>query len=108
MTNNDKVPELTDNEFEDFTKEGIVLVDFFAEWCMPCLMMAPVIDELNDKFKGKIKFAKVNVEDNQELSQKFNISSIPNFILFKDGKSIKQFVGSMSIEKFEEKLNSFL
>ena len=82
MTTNDKVPELTSNEFESFIKEGIVLIDFFAEWCMPCLMMAPVIDELSEKFKGKIKFGKINVGENQQLAQKFNVSSIPNFILF--------------------------
>ncbi len=108
MINNDKVPELTNNEFEDFTKKGFVLIDFFAEWCMPCLMMAPVIDELSEKFKGKIKFGKVNVGENQELARKFNVSSIPNFTLLKDGKIIEQFIGSINGEKFEEKLNKYL
>ena len=108
MTNNDKVPELTNHEFEDFTKEGTVFIDFFAEWCMPCLMMAPIIDQLSEKFKGKIKFGKVSVGDNQELSQKFKVSSIPNFILFKDGKPIERFVGAVSEEKLEEKLRKFI
>jgi len=108
MVNNDKVPELTNGEFENFTKEGLVLVDFFAEWCMPCLMMAPVIDELSDRFKGKIKFGKINIEDNQELAQKFRIMSIPNFILFKEGKPVKQFLGAMPSESFEEKLGGFV
>jgi thioredoxin 1 len=108
MTVNDKVPELTNGEFEQFTKQGIVLVDFFAEWCMPCLMMAPVIDELSDKFKGKIKFGKVNIEDNQELASRFKIMSIPNFILFKEGKPMKQFLGAMPSEIFEEKLKEFV
>jgi len=108
MVENDKVPELTNGEFEDFIKEGLVLVDFFADWCMPCLMMAPVIEELSEKFKGKIKFGKVNVADNEEIARKFNVSSIPNFTLLKDGKVVEQFVGSMSSEEFEEKLNSFL
>lgn len=108
MTANDKVPELTKSEFESFIKQGLVLVDFFAEWCMPCLMMAPVIDELSDKFKGKIKFGKVNIEDNQDLAQKFEIRSIPNLILFKDGNIIGRFIGSMSSEEFEEKLRKFL
>ena len=59
MTSNDKVPELGNHgEFENFVKEGVVFVDFFAEWCMPCLMMTPVIDELSEKFKGKITFGK--------------------------------------------------
>jgi len=108
MTNNDKVPEVSKNGFEEYIKKGSVLIDFAADWCMPCLMMAPVIDELSEKFKGKIKFGKVNVEDNQELAQKFSIVSIPNFILFKDGKQIEQFIGSISAEEFEEKLKKFI
>ena len=57
---NDKVPELTNGEFENFIKEGVVLVDFFAEWCMPCVMMGPVIDELSEKFKGKVSGKEVS------------------------------------------------
>ncbi|MDP2628437.1 MAG: thioredoxin [Nanoarchaeota archaeon] len=108
MANNDKVPELSKTEFEEFTKDGFVLVDFFAEWCMPCLMMAPVIDELSENFKGKVKFGKINVDDNQETARKFNVSSIPNFVLFKDGKPVEQFVGAMSSEDFEKRLNSLI
>ena len=100
--------ELTAKEFDTFTEKGLVLVDFFAEWCMPCLMMGPIVDELADKFKGKIKFAKVNVEENAVISAKFSISSIPCFILFKDGKVLERFVGAMSSEDFEEKLEEFL
>jgi thioredoxin 1 len=101
---NDKVPELTESEFDDFVKKGVVLVDFFAEWCMPCLMMAPVIEDLSERFEGRIKFGKVNVGENQRIAQKFNVSSIPNFILFKDGEVIQDFVGAMPSEDFEEKL----
>ena len=108
MIANDKVPELTNHEFENFTKQGTVVVDFFAEWCMPCLMMAPIIDELSEKFKGKINFGKVNIEDNHELASRFNIVSIPNFVLFKDGKPIKQIVGVRSNEDFEEELTKFI
>lgn len=104
MTNNDKVPELSRQEFESFTKEKLALVDFFADWCMPCIMMAPVIDELSEKFKGKIKFAKVNVDENHELAQKFSVMSIPNFILFKKGEVAEQFMGARSLEDFSEKL----
>lgn len=100
--------ELTSGEFNDYIKEGFVLVDFFADWCMPCVMMGPVIDELNEKFKGKIKFAKVNIEENNELVQKFQVSSIPNFVLFKDGEIEERFVGAIPLEEFEEKLNKYL
>ncbi len=108
MVNNDRVPELTNGEFENFIKEGLVLIDFFAEWCMPCVMMGPVVDELSEKFEGKIKIGKVNIEDNEVIAQKFGVRSIPNFILFKDGKQIENFIGAMSPEDFEEKLKSFL
>jgi thioredoxin 1 len=98
------VTELSGKEFQKFTEEGLILVDFFADWCMPCLMMAPVMDELSEKFKGKIKFGKINVDDNQSIAQKFKIFSIPNFVLFQNGKPIDQFVGAMSEEDFEERL----
>ena len=107
MTNNDAIPELTTKEFEEFTKKGLVFIDFFAEWCMPCLMMAPVIDELSERLSNKIKFGKVNVGDNKALARKFNVSSIPNFVLLKDGKPIEQFVGAVSGEELEKRLEKF-
>ena len=108
MPKNDKVSELTKKEFNSFTAKGLVLVDFFADWCMPCLMMAPVIDELSEKFKGKIKFAKMNIDENSALAQKYKIMSIPNFILFQNGKPIDQFIGAMSAEDFEDRLKKHL
>lgn len=105
---NDNVPELTNGEFTEFIKDGIAFVDFFAEWCMPCVMMSPVIDELNEKFKGRIKFGKVNVDDNIEIAQKFNIMSIPNMIIFKDGKKVEQFIGAISQDELENKLGKFV
>ena len=108
MTNNDNIPELTNGEFEEFIKKGASFVDFFAEWCMPCLMMAPILDELNERFKGEIKFGKVNVDDNRVLAQKFSIASIPNMILFKDGKKVSQFVGAINQEELELKLRRFI
>jgi thioredoxin 1 len=102
------IPELTNNEFEKFIREGIVLIDFFAEWCMPCLMLSPVLEELNEKFEGKIKFGKVNVEDNQILAQKFRISSIPNLTILKDGKVVEQIIGALPLEEIENRLNKHL
>src|SRR3990167_8454220 len=99
-----EIPELSKGEFESYTKQGTVLIDFFAEWCMPCVMMSPVLEELSEKFMGKIKFGKINVDDNQALAQKFNIASIPNFVLFKDGKKAEQFIGAMPLEEFEKRL----
>lgn len=107
MANNDIVPELTNGEFEEFIKEGLVFIDFFAEWCMPCIMMAPIIEDLSEKLGNKIKFGKVNIGDNEALAKKFNVSSIPNFVLLKDGKIIDQFIGAMSAEELENKLKNF-
>ena len=103
----EEVPELTNKEFEEFIKKGIVLVDFFAEWCMPCLMMAPIMEELSHKFKGKIKFGKINVDDYSDLAHKYSVMSIPNFVLFKNGEKAGQFMGAMQPEDFEEKLKEF-
>lgn len=102
------VTELTNGKFEDYTKKGLVLVDFFAEWCMPCVMMAPIMDELSTKFKGKINFGKMDIDENHVIAEKFHVHSIPNFVLFKDGKPLERFVGSMPAEDFEEKLRKFL
>ena len=104
----ENVTELTTGEFDKFTRGGLVLIDFWAEWCMPCIMMAPVMEELGKKFKGKIKFGKINVDENQALSRKFNIVSIPNFVLFADGEVKERFVGAMYVEDFAEKLKKHL
>ena len=65
MASNVLVQDLSKNEFNNFVGEGIVLVDFFADWCMPCIMMSPIIEDLGKKFEGKIKFGKVDVGENQ-------------------------------------------
>ncbi len=103
------VTELSNGkDFESFTKDGTVLVDFWAEWCMPCIMMVPVMEELSEKFKGKIKFGKINVDENAGLARKFRVLSIPNFVLFKDGKPADRFIGSMPEEDFEERLKKHI
>ncbi len=107
MANNDKVPELSKNEFESFIKDKMVLVDFSADWCMPCVMMEPIVDEMSERFKGKIKFGKVNIDENHHLAQKFEIRSIPHFIIFKNGEKVEQFVGAMPEEELEKKLRKF-
>lgn len=105
----ENVTELANGkDFDAFTKKGLVLIDFFADWCMPCVMMAPVMEELGGKFKGKIKFGKIDVDENREISAKFKIFSIPNFILFKDGEMKERFVGAMPSEDFEERLRKHL
>ncbi|MAG10780.1 thioredoxin [Candidatus Pacearchaeota archaeon] len=104
----ENVPELTNNEFGSFTEKGVVLIDFFADGCMPCMMMVPVIEDLSQRFKGKIKFGKVNVGENADIAQKFGVSSIPNFVILKDGKTVDQFVGAISENELEKKLDNHL
>jgi thioredoxin 1 len=100
--------ELTKSTFEDFTKEGVVLLDFHADWCMPCVMMGPIVNDVGEKMKGKAKFGKVNVEDNKELAQKFEVSSIPKFVILKDGKVVEEFLGAMSEDELENKVENYL
>lgn len=72
-----------------------VLVDFWAEWCMPCRMIGPHIDDLAKTYDGKLKVGKVNVDDQSDLASRFNVISIPTLIVFKDGKPIRQKVGAL-------------
>ncbi len=104
----EKITELTNGMFNEFIKKGFVLIDFYADWCMPCLMMAPIVEEMSKKFGKKVRFGKVDIEEGHEIAQKFNVSSIPNFILFRNGEIINRFVGSMSAEELEEKIKKFL
>ena len=102
------VQELTSKEFNEFIKKEVVLIDFHAHWCMPCVMMSPIVDEISKKFRGKIKVGKINIDENNELAQKYNIRSIPNFIIFKNGKVVDQFIGSISKEEFEKRIKKYL
>jgi thioredoxin 1 len=102
------VTELTNGKFAEFIKEGNVLIDFYADWCMPCVMMGPIVEDVEEKFKKKLRIGKVNIEDGQEIAQKFDVMSIPNFVLFKNGKVVENFVGAMSEDDFSEKLKKLL
>ena len=100
------VLELTDDNFEQevIQSDIPVLVDFWAEWCMPCRMLAPTIDELADEFAGKVKVGKVDTDANRDVAMKYNISAIPTIILFKGGEVEKKFVGVTSKDEFVAEL----
>lgn len=91
----DKVHEFTDGNFdaEVLQSDKPVLVDFWAEWCMPCRMLAPTIDQVAEEFDGKVKVGKVDTDSNRDVSVKYGISAIPTVILFKNGEIQKKFVG---------------
>ena len=79
--------------FDSKVEKGVVLVDFFANWCMPCKMLSPVLEEASELFGDKVSIYKVDVDKDNELAARFNVMSIPNLILFKDGKAVNQHVG---------------
>ncbi len=107
-----KAIEVTSQNFEEeVLKSDIpVLVDFWAPWCQPCLMMAPILDELSEELEGKLKIAKLNTElpENQVLAIQYQIQSIPNMKLFKNGLIIKEFVGLRPKEIFKQELKEIL
>ena len=99
--------EFTDENFEkEVLESGIpVLVDFWAEWCSPCLMLAPIIEEINNEYKGKLKVGRLNVDKNPNTAVKYGIMSIPSLLLFKNGKVEEQIVGYQPKKNIIEKLN---
>jgi thioredoxin 1 len=94
----DQIVYTSDANFEnDVLKSSVpVLVDYWAEWCGPCKMIAPILDEIAADYQGKLKIAKVNVDENQHVTQKYGIRSIPTLMMFKDGNVQAQKVGAMS------------
>ena len=94
---------LTDENFERITSEGMVFVDFWAEWCGPCKAIAPVIDQLAEEWSGKVKFGKLDVDANVATSQlKFQIQSIPTFYVFVNGKKMDELIGAARKEVFQD------
>jgi len=104
------MPELnfTDDNFEaEVLKSDLpVLVDFFAEWCGPCQMMAPVIDELAKEYDGKWKIGKCNVDESPQMSGKYGVQSIPTILFFKDGEVVDKTMGAQPKDALKSKLDS--
>jgi thioredoxin 1 len=109
VAKNDSAMEISEQEFNEIINNShkLVVVDFFAEWCMPCLMLSPVIEELAEKMKD-VKFVKINTDDNQEISKKYGISSIPCLIIFKEGEEIERLIGAQDGDELEEKIKGLL
>ncbi len=103
-----KYTELNASNFDSTVSKGVSLVDFWAPWCGPCRMIAPVIEELADDFEGKANICKVNTDDEQDVAVKYGIRSIPTILFFKDGELVDQMVGASSKQILTDKINSFL
>lgn len=96
---------LTDKNFQHQTKNNVVLIDFWAEWCAPCRMMAPVLNDVAGELTGNAYVGKVNIEQYQSLAQKFQVRNIPTMILLKNGKEINRFVGVKNKEFLLQQIN---
>ena len=101
---------ITENNFEEevLKSEIPVLVDFYADWCGPCKMMAPIVKELADKFAGKCKVGKCNIDENLKVAQNYRVMSIPTVIVFKNGEVVVTAIGAMSKNDLESKINAVL
>lgn len=84
---------LDDNNFDNEIANGVTLVDFYADWCGPCRMIAPIVEELSNELQGQAKIAKLDIENAQKVTASFGVTSIPTIILFKDGKEVNRVVG---------------
>jgi thioredoxin 1 len=100
--------ELTNDNFDATVATGVSLVDFWAPWCGPCRMIAPVIDELAADFEGKANICKVNTDEQQDLAVKYGVRSIPTIIFMKDGEVVDTVVGAQSKQALTDKINGYL
>ena len=110
MSENGTIAHLTDDTFgaEVEQGDGLVVVDFWAEWCGPCRAIAPILEQLATTYSGKMRVAKVDVDQNQKTTMRFNVRSIPALLFFKDGKHVDTIVGALPKQAFVQKIEAHL
>jgi thioredoxin 1 len=106
----DGIVTLSDSTFDEEVKGSAepVLVDFWAEWCGPCKMIAPTLEELSREYAGKLRIAKLNVDDNPDVARRFEVMSIPTLILFKDGEAVQRLIGAKGKGQLVQEIDPFL
>ena len=97
--------EVTEQDFQSTVDRGVTLVDFWAEWCGPCRMVTPVLEELQGELGDSAQIVKLNVDENPNIAQQFGISGIPTMLLFKDGQVVDKLVGASSINTYRDLIN---
>lgn len=101
--------EITDSNFKEYLASGKpVVMDFWAEWCGPCRMVAPIIDQLADEYAGQVNIGKVDVDNNNDVAAEYGIRNIPTILFFKDGQLVDKQVGAVPKDKIEEKIKALL
>lgn len=99
------ISQATDQNFSEATSEGLVIADFWADWCGPCKMVAPVLEEIDSEMSDQVKIVKLDVDANQETAGNFGVMSIPTLIFFKDGEVVDKVVGYQPKESLVEVIN---
>jgi thioredoxin 1 len=97
---------LNESNFDDSVKDGVVLVDFSAEWCGPCKMLTPIIEELANDYSAKAKICKVDIDKDDALAMRFNVRGVPTVLIYKDGEVVETLVGFRSKDDFKKILDS--
>ncbi|CAA9344418.1 MAG: Thioredoxin [uncultured Gemmatimonadetes bacterium] len=109
MADSANVVEITDANFSEVTGQpGLSMVDFWAVWCGPCRMVAPIVEQLADEYAGQVTVGKLDVDNNQRSAAQFNVRSIPTILFFKDGKVVDQVIGAVPRPALENKIKQLL
>lgn len=102
------VKEINDSNFSEETAKGLVMVDFWAPWCRPCRIVAPVLDEISEELSDQVSITKINVDDNDKTATKYNIISIPTVLVFKDGENVESIPGAKPKHEYMQVLSKYL